>query len=251
MKRVKTPLVLIIIAAAIGLILFSGDGNNKIDSTDKFHQELYEMAVGGWDASLTAGPFNSQEIDGKNIGSSSTIHVDWNQPEQEYNHFVLTISDPASDWMRKESGEHDRISLDLDMLSPDTNYTVTVQACLEPTCEEWLISEVEADMRTAKMYWKLDGEGAGETFVSALYEAAENDSDVEDFVLANQDNSVLLWPDGTQLGSDEAAVYLDGTYVQELMTEFMHSDLRHLTFMNSIDGGEDHEPVASAMLLNP
>ncbi len=251
MKRVKTPLVLIIIAAAVGLIMFSGDGGVQVDSTDKFHKDLYDNAVGGWDATLTTHAFESQEINSTAVGSSSRVRVTWNQPEEEYNHFVLTISDPLSDWFRKESGEHDRISLDLDMLSPSMDYTIALQACLQPTCEEWLISTAEVIGTPSKMYWEFDGTIEGEILLLEPYITSDEDTLPEEMVRLSTTNSVLMWPDGSNVNNEDDLGFLDETYDQTLIYIGGDRYNQKVTFSTTDEEREVIDLFASATLMNP
>ena len=74
---------------------------------------------------------------------STTLTLRWQPPQETYNHFVVTISTVDGTVVRKESGEHDRLSLDPDGLEPGTEYLFTLQACLDRRCEAWLIAQDE------------------------------------------------------------------------------------------------------------
>lgn len=75
---------------------------------------------------------------------STMLTVRWQAPTATYNHFLLTISMTDGIVLRKESGEHDRLSLDVDGLTPETAYVFALQACLDPRCTQWLIAQEEA-----------------------------------------------------------------------------------------------------------
>ena len=216
MKLLKTLIVLGIIIIAITFIWTS---STSIDTTDKFHKDIYTGALDTWSPEFSTDFFRSQVINDVEFGSSSTISVTWTKPELTYNHFVLTISDPASDWFRKESGEHERVSLDLDALTPGTEYLMVLQACLDSECEEWYVSETEHTGTPSLMRWQLDGEGSEETFVASLYEEGEEDVRPKESTILTASNSILYWPDGNIVSDDGVAQYLDSTYDQDTIYE--------------------------------
>lgn len=123
--------------------------NSAIDSTNKIHSTLYRDAQKTWQADLTA----------TSLESSSRLRLTWNKPEQSYNHFLLTVTatDYDSPWTRTESGEQDRVSLDVSELPLDTAFTFVVQACLDPNCATWIIADQEAGARTEKQIWVVNG----------------------------------------------------------------------------------------------
>ena len=83
------------------------------------------------------------------MGSPTHLRLEWSKPEQLYNHFVITVTEPLSGYTRTESGEHDRVSLDPDGLKPETEYIFAIQACLDRDCEKWLIATEEYRGTTA------------------------------------------------------------------------------------------------------
>lgn len=108
----------------------------RIDSTGKIHASLYEGAVGTWEAQIEVLPFER--------APDQQLTLRWEPPEKTYNHFVVTISRADGMFLRSESGEHDRVSLDPDALEPETEYVFALQACLDRHCESWLIAHDEA-----------------------------------------------------------------------------------------------------------
>ena len=152
MNKSHRIFVVVVLVGLIGYLIWLGVRPPTVDSTGKFHTHLYEGASETFDAQISILPFQPQEIDSETVGSSTYLRAEWSQPEKKYNHFLITISDPASDFTRTEAGEHDRVSLDLSDLTPDTEYTIALQACLEPTCERWFISQQEYTGRTAIEY---------------------------------------------------------------------------------------------------
>ena len=233
----------------LGILIIAGvfiwTSSTGVDTSGKFHKDIYSGALGTWNPEFTTDFFRSQIINDVEFGSSSTISVAWQRPEITYNHFILTITDPASDWFRKESGEHERVSLDLDALTPGAEYLIALQACLDPECEEWHVSENEESGTPSLMRWQLDGEGAGETFVASLYEESEADVRPEESTTITASNSILYWPDGTILSDEDVAQYLDSTYDQDTIYEAGMSYVRHVIFKTS------DELTVSAILLNP
>ena len=95
----------------------------------------------------SSSPFRPQDIDGQTVGSSDGIRLEWSQPTETYNHFLLPSQIRV--YILQESGEHDRVSLDVTGLEPDTEYVFALQACLDPRCETWLIAQDEYSGRTA------------------------------------------------------------------------------------------------------
>ncbi len=108
----------------------------QIDSSDKLHTDLYKGASDSWDPQLEVIPFERDP--------STILTIRWEAPTKTYNHFVITLSKTDGSLIRRESGEHDRLSLDLDGLEPETEYVFALQACLDPHCESWLIGQNES-----------------------------------------------------------------------------------------------------------
>lgn len=127
-----------------------------IDPTGKIHTDLYEGASGVWDPQMQVLPFRPQEINEQTVGSATQLRLEWQKPEQTFNHFLVTITDPVSEYTRKESGEHDRVSLDPDALAPNTEYVFALQACLDRRCEKWLVAQEEYRGTTAAEQWSDD-----------------------------------------------------------------------------------------------
>ncbi len=144
----------LVIVLAVGTFLFLR--TPSADPGGKVHADLYEGASGVWDPQTQILPFRPQEINGQTIGSSTHLRLEWQKPEQTYNHFLITITDPVSGYTRKESGEHERLSLDPDALSPNTQYVFVIQACLDRRCEEWLIAQDETVGTTATEQWSTE-----------------------------------------------------------------------------------------------
>ncbi|MBI4592045.1 fibronectin type III domain-containing protein [Candidatus Uhrbacteria bacterium] len=127
---------------ALGVILLVGisayvwwANQPIVDSTGKLQTELYEGASGVWDPQMEVVAFERS--------ASNTLTLRWQPPQETYNHFLVTISKADGTLLRKESGEHDRVSLDLDGLEAATEYVFTLQACLDSRCEAWLIAQEE------------------------------------------------------------------------------------------------------------
>ncbi len=111
-----------------------------IDFTNRIHTSLYQNATDVWDAALATDVFERSP--------STAIHLSWQKPTQTYNHFLITVTNAETGWTHTESGEHERITLDVSDLLPDTKYTFVVQACADPICTSWLIANQEISART-------------------------------------------------------------------------------------------------------
>jgi hypothetical protein len=124
----------------MGLLLILGIAGSawwfmqsRIDATGKIHTDLYEEAKGVWDPKMEVVPFERLP--------SEMLTLHWDPPTKSYNHFVVSISTADGSLLRRESGEHDRVSLDVDGLIPQTEYVFALQACLDPRCTTWYISQ--------------------------------------------------------------------------------------------------------------
>ncbi len=144
-KRFITTVVFTLLALAILVTLWlmrnPVEKKPSIDLTNRIHTSLYQEAIDVWDAALTTDPFDASP--------STMIHLGWQKPIQTYNHFLITVTQPESGWTRTESGEHERVTLDLSDLLPDTKYTFVVQACSDPVCSSWLIADQEVSGQTS------------------------------------------------------------------------------------------------------
>lgn len=155
MYRIISLLAVLIVLGTAGYFFWS---QPRVDVTGKIHTDIYESATSTWDPGVQILPFRPQEINDQTIGSSAGIRLEWSQPTETYNHFLLTITDTVANTFFKESGEHDRVSLDVTGLKPDTEYVFALQACLDPRCETWMVSKNEYRGRTAIEYWSEDVE---------------------------------------------------------------------------------------------
>ncbi len=139
-----------------------------------------------WNSNLQTALFQPQTIAEIERGSSSFIRLTWEKPETIYNHFLITVTNPETGWSRTESGEHERVSLDVSDLEPDTMYTFVVQACSDPNCSTWITSNETPSARTEKMFWKFL-----ETKVSddlAMKEGWESNTNLERSVFLKADD---------------------------------------------------------------
>lgn len=129
-------IILLIILTVFAIISYIWSSTaTRIDSTDKVHSDIYSNANGTWNPQMEVTPFER--------APSTMMTLRWQPPEETYNHFVVTISKADGTLVRKESGEHDRVALDLDMLESQTEYVFALQACLDSRCEQWLVAEEE------------------------------------------------------------------------------------------------------------
>lgn len=127
------PLIALLLVAGIAAALWFSQPH--IDSTGKIHVDLYEGAEDTWNPQMEVVPFERLP--------STMLTLRWQPPTASYNHFLISISTADGTLLRKESGEHDRLSLDVDGLVPETEYVFALQACLDPRCSEWLIAQQE------------------------------------------------------------------------------------------------------------
>jgi hypothetical protein len=155
MKRLFLIIISIVIFTALGYLLWS---KLRVDATGKVHTDLYTDATNTWDPHIQVLPFRPQELGGETIGSSTAIRLEWTPPEETYNHFLLTVTDPIAHTTYIESGEHDRVSLDVTGLKADTQYVFALQACFDPSCQAWLVATQETTARTPMEIWSLEEE---------------------------------------------------------------------------------------------
>jgi hypothetical protein len=161
MKSIIRVVVILVIIGLLGFLVWNS--RETIDTSNRVHTSLYEGASSVWDPQLSILPFHPQDIDGQEVGLSTWLRAEWEAPIEEYNHFVLTITDPQTGWARSESGEHDRFSLDLSGLTADTEYAIVMQACIDRRCEEWMVSEKESYGTTPIEYWETQTNELGES----------------------------------------------------------------------------------------
>lgn len=135
-------LVLLAIAIVVALWLTRGPGvqKPKVDFTNRIHTSLYQNSTDSFDAAIQTFPFTNSPETG--------IHLEWQKPTQTYNHFLVTVTDAQTGWTRTESGEHERVTLDVTDLQPDTKYSFTIRACSDPKCSSWIIASEEVHART-------------------------------------------------------------------------------------------------------
>ena len=155
MKKLIGLALVIIVFALVGYFVWI---QPPVNSAGKIHTDLYNGASGTWDPEVSVLPFRPQDIDGQTVGSSTAIRLEWKQPTQAYNHFLLTVTDPVAHTSYIESGEHDRTSLDITGLKADTEYVFALQACLNTRCEEWIVAVDEITASTPAEVLSEDAE---------------------------------------------------------------------------------------------
>jgi hypothetical protein len=208
MKYIKIFVILAVIAIPALVWKLSP----TVDTEGKIHTNIYQNAKGVQSMNLSASPFNPQEIHGEEIGSSTYLRIEWSKPKKEYNHFLLTITDLESKSSRIESGERDRTSLDVTDLEANQTYVFALQACLDPTCKQWYVSETELLATTPKRYWQLDGEHESLYGLQAFtYEPTANDI-LKDILFSEDDvllppESITDWNGGQNVLTDQANIY--------------------------------------------
>jgi len=142
-----------------------------------------------WNSNLQTAAFRPQTIAEAERGSSSFIRLTWQKPETTYNHFLITVTNPETGWSRTEAGEHERVSLDVSDLEPDTTYTFVVQACGDPDCTTWITSNEKPSTRTEKMFWKFLETKVSDDLV--MKEGWESNTNLERSVFLSTDDK--LW----------------------------------------------------------
>jgi len=157
-KNMKNRIIFVTVVLVVIFVVWFANKTIgiKVDLEGKVHRDLYAHASGVWDPQMQVLPFRPQDINGQQVGSSTQLRLEWQKPEKKYNHFVITITDPISGYTRKESGEHDRTSLDPDALTPATEYIFALQACLDRRCEKWMIAQNESRGTTASQIRSQD-----------------------------------------------------------------------------------------------
>ncbi|MEK7620613.1 MAG: fibronectin type III domain-containing protein [Patescibacteria group bacterium] len=135
MTRFTSILIIVLFTAALVASAAWLVRSPRVDATGKILASLYEGASDTWDAQIQVLPFER--------APDRQLTLRWQPPEETYNHFVVTISKADGTLVRKESGEHDRVTLDLDALEPETEYVFALQACLDRRCEQWLVAQEE------------------------------------------------------------------------------------------------------------
>ncbi|PJA45070.1 hypothetical protein CO174_05085 [Candidatus Uhrbacteria bacterium CG_4_9_14_3_um_filter_50_9] len=240
MKYIRIIAIVVILL----VIAMAWQIRGRVNTSDRFHTEIYTEAEGTQAMNLTASGFREQEVNGELIGSSSYLRIEWTAPEKEYNHFLLTMTNHETGWSKKESGEHERFSLDIGDLEANTTYTLVLQACLDPTCERWYASDTELTATTPKRYWQLDGEAE---YLYGLQEEAYQfvESDLlSDDTFGEADvivepTEVLDWNENSLI-LDKAVIYwIDGrSYERRMMIPLMPAPASSTEYI-------------SATLLNP
>ena len=156
--KILVTIVIVIFISTLALVIQKKFFREpiKADYSNLVHSALVKNALDTWNSDYRAIKFRPKEINGITYGSASSIRLEWDAPEKTYNHFLITVTEPRSEWKRVESGEHERFSLDMSNLVPDTKYVFMIQACTNPTCSTWFTPNTEISYRTEKLIWQID-----------------------------------------------------------------------------------------------
>lgn len=201
------------------------------DFTNKVHSELYAGAQGLWDAQLTTSAFRPQTFQDRPITSASGSRVSWTQPEVPFNHFVLTITQPESQWSRSDQREHDGLALDLTDLLPNTKYVVDLQACVDPACETWYIASEEVTFRTERLLFQFTREPIDTQAPSIVTHEKMSDQ-------LSRDGMTFYDPDGNEFSDEEknrltfGAVFIDRTANQFYVLVYQGDGVRYARMIN-------------------
>ncbi len=158
MKKFLLGIVILIGAAVLAISLSQSKQATEtflpLDPENREHRSLYFDATRTWNSELKAKEYNPQFINGENVGSASKVSLSWKLPNDVFNHYLITVTNPDSGWTRTESGESGRTELTLSELLPNEKYTFVLQACFDPACKEWFVSEKEEVFRTPQQFFK-------------------------------------------------------------------------------------------------
>ena len=217
--------LLLLLALITAVILNKKQDVSQQSTTDlstRVHQHLYAQASQVWESQFKTEALGRE--------SSTMIRVVWQKPTQIYNHFLITITNPVTGWTRTESGEHDRVSLDVSELQSTTSYTFALQACLDPRCDAWIISDTEPQATTSVSVWQET------TLENEVMEFPERD---DWQTLIQLPFITLLHADGTIYTEEEKGsvtltrvTLLNGLYEQLLTFTDAAGTVHHATLQN-------------------
>lgn len=111
---------------------------------------------------LTAAQTEVATVGGTTYYASSKLAVTWSAPTELVDHYVITATDTvtSSTVTTTATGMAMTNSASLESLKSDTDYTVTLQACLDSTCTAISASPYEtATAHTSQEYWQFQGSG--------------------------------------------------------------------------------------------
>ncbi len=111
-----------------------------------------------WNAGLTVSPTGAVTIAGRAIFSSSTLAVGWEPPGVPVDHYEAQAVDGVAATSQTVSAASP--GLLLMGLKAGTAYTVTVKACLDRGCSQFLQSP-PTTAATSEEYWQVQGAGSG------------------------------------------------------------------------------------------
>jgi hypothetical protein len=207
----STAAIVLIILGLLGFSVLKRPNKIPIaDYTNKIHAPLFAEADGFWNDQLAPEPFRPVLINDEQHGSATFLRLTWSKPEQQYNQFVITLTQPESGWRASESREGDGNSLDVSGLMPDTKYVVNIQACLDSSCEHWLNGQDELVTRTEKLYVQLTPDQVDQP---------ETDEELIQDVRMNQ--VILLDENSVVLEADQRNAY-------EIIGRFENKDTSYL-----------------------
>lgn len=113
---------------------------------------------------LTASQVEATTIASTVYYASSKLAVTWNAPPETVDHYVVTATDAVAS--SSVTASVTTTSTTLELLKSDTDYTVTVQACLDVSCSTVSAASFETGTaRTSAEYWQV--QGTADDFASA------------------------------------------------------------------------------------
>ncbi len=147
-KPAFSPLIVIVLIVLVVGFVWAYKTLNSPSRLNAFHRDVYDGAKSWFVSDLKAEPVIAEAVEGEASEPVTRFHLSWEKPTKKYNHFLLTITNRTLNTKTLESGNSERVTLDLIGLDLDTEYTIALQACLDPSCKKWLVSKTEVSLTT-------------------------------------------------------------------------------------------------------
>ncbi len=114
-----------------------------------------ETAATPWSASLAVSSTDEASP------SSTRLEVSWSLPDQPVDHLQLTVDAGQGAPILTTDVPADQTTWTLDALRSATDYQVTLVACLDPSCAEYVSPDdhTSASGATAEEVWQIQGDG--------------------------------------------------------------------------------------------
>lgn len=134
-----------------------------------YYSDTTYITVHNWTAAVTVANINTQTVGTSTFTASSKLKVTWNPPAgYTVDHYVVTAAEGIKSTKVTMTVPPTQATDTLTELKSGTTYSVTVKACQNAACTNYLDCSGTSTGTTSEEYWQLQGTGDTTTTLTKI-----------------------------------------------------------------------------------